>query len=148
MIDGETKNTGEGTTTDVKHFSLWHILLAMYFKPVMVAATTAMIITIVLAVAVWFYHNTSSAKFDKIQFGMNLTEVEAIVGPGKMISGSDLPEIGGGQGFIVRGDQFWTYRGSHDGSFVDSVLHFGHGPRIYIGLRNGQVCDKAIHTFK
>lgn len=96
---------------------------------------------------VLFYQNLPSVKFCKVQLGMSLSEVEAILGPGKKISQSQLPllppfarplqkPLEDGLVPIISGDEFWFW----------GTDRIGWRSTIYVGFRNGKVCDKELQT--
>src|SRR5207302_1670877 len=95
-------------------------------------------------------------KYDQVQVGMTLTEVESILGPGSQISAKDLsgklitkpgfvepPDPPGGPPRTVRmapavvvpevqGDQFYQW------------WNPDHSEYSLVGMRDGKVCDKTF----
>lgn len=78
--------------------------------------------------------NLTKAKFDSVQVGMSLKEVEIILGEGTHTD-----------------DRLWTERGGFQGEVVykwmeqhPSPSQATSGPRreVYVGFSRGKVCDK------
>ncbi len=71
---------------------------------------------------------TIRKNYNKITIGMDLPQVEMILGPGTEITKGQVPRMGGSQTGVVLGTHFyrWTYKG------ICMVL----------GFNNGKVCDK------
>jgi hypothetical protein len=89
-----------------------------------------------------FYQSIPSVKYHKIRTSMSLSDVEAVLGPGEKIPRSNLPRVpqyvkprvNGESATVIDGDEFWFW----------SAERLGWHTTIYVGFRNGKVCDKAI----
>ena len=85
----------------------------------------------------WYWGaRLSYCDFKRVEIGMTLQEVEAILGPGREISAKELP---GEPDFdepdldkrvkpVVQGDRFFEW--------------LGGGAEVFVAFRDGRVCDK------
>ena len=91
-----------------------------------------------LTAGICAYRSLPSSKFNRIQQGMSISEVNAVLGTGKKLSRSQLPLVQSKNNDepipIISGDEFWFW----------GTDRLGWHAEIYIGLRNGKVCDKDI----
>lgn len=80
----------------------------------------------------------SERGFKKIEIGMDLDMVEAILGPGEQIPAGSVTQAPGSPDarrrgnldLVVDGDQFFRWENAK------------YGRRIELGIRDGKVCDK------
>lgn len=84
------------------------------------------------ALAPQFSFQASTRKFDKIQAGMTLAQVEEILGEGdRRQYPPGLRENDGNLRSAVEGDEFWVWNDPY-------------GAAIWVGIRDGVVCDKYL----
>lgn len=74
----------------------------------------------------------SAARYDQIEIGMTLGQVEAVLGSGKEIPATQVPLVGNRMEPAVKGTRFyrWINRGDELGA------------QIIVGFDNDRVCDK------
>jgi hypothetical protein len=100
----------------------------MHRRTVIIASAFS---AILLCICLWsglFSAAWKRATFQyRVQVGMSLDEVEAILGPGQLEWGVDgNPRIGGDE---VQGDVGYRW--------------YANGFEFYVGFRDGKVCDKV-----
>jgi hypothetical protein len=80
----------------------------------------------------------SERGFAKIEIGMTLDEVEAILGPGKQISVADVTAVPGAPDAERKGDLYLRLDGDQFFRWKETET----GTEILVGVRNGKVCDR------
>ncbi len=107
-----------------------------------IASVVALLLGAFLCFA-WDGPGLTQRKFNRIEYGMTLAEVEEILGPGRELRPHEVPDIRNGP--VRPGDQVYKWsetRASEDNGQFKTV---GRGERrICVAFRNGKVCDKTF----
>jgi hypothetical protein len=100
----------------------------------------------ILLLILWPKPDAFRARYDRLQLGMTVPEVEAILGPGEEVPEDRMPGVpphvrpmrDGRFAPLVEGERFFRWQEQHE----------GFPPRtIWVGVRGGKVCDKMFHQF-